>query len=102
MEDPEMSGQGSAPPLQHTDDFGSLRIAAIVPCHNEEVAVGKVVEDLRAALPTMGIYVYDNRSTDATRERASEAGAHIRSEEEKERGTSSAGLSATSTQTSTS
>ncbi len=97
-----MSGQGSAPPLQHTDDFGSLRIAAIVPCHNEEVAVGKVVEDLRATLPTMGIYVYDNRSTDATRERASEAGAHIRSEEERERGTSSAGLSATSTQTSTS
>ena len=81
-----MSGQGGAAPLQHSDDFGSLRIAAIVPCHNEEVAVGKVVDDLRAALPTMGVYVYDNCSTDATRERASEAGAHVRSEEEKGKG----------------
>ena len=27
------------------------RIAALIPCHNEAVAIGKVVADFRAALP---------------------------------------------------
>ena len=48
------------------------RIAAIVPCHNEEVAVAKVVADLHAAVPGMTVYVYDNCSTDRTVERALE------------------------------
>ena len=52
-----------------------LRIAAIVPCHNEEAAVAKVVADLKAAVPGIVVYVYDNRSTDATEQRALEAGA---------------------------
>ena len=53
------------------------RIAAIVPCHNEEVAVAKVVRDLRAAVPGITVYVYDNRSTDRTAERARAAGAVV-------------------------
>ena len=53
------------------------RIAAIVPCHNEEVAVGKVVSDLLDAVPGMTVYVYDNRSTDRTAERARAAGAIV-------------------------
>ena len=48
------------------------RIAAIVPCHNEEAAVAKVVTDLHAAVPGMTVYVYDNCSTDRTIERAHE------------------------------
>lgn len=60
--------------------FGSLSVAAIVPCHNEEITVGKVVSDLRAAVPGMAIYVYDNNSTDATAERARAAGAIVRRE----------------------
>jgi hypothetical protein len=67
-------------------DLSDLRIAAIVPCHNEEAAVGKVVRDLHAAVPTMDIYVYDNRSTDGTRERAREAGAFVRTENVKGKG----------------
>lgn len=59
---------------------GRLRIAAIVPCHNEAVAVGKVVRDLRAAVPAMEIYVYDNNSTDGTDEVARAAGAIVRYE----------------------
>jgi glycosyltransferase involved in cell wall biosynthesis len=66
--------------------FDELRIAAIVPCYNEEAAVGKVVQDLRAAVPTMEIYVYDNGSTDATQERAREAGAIVRVEPDKGKG----------------
>lgn len=67
-------------------DASELRIAAIVPCHNEEAAVAKVVTDLKAAVPDVVVYVYDNRSTDATAARASEAGAIVRREEQKGKG----------------
>ncbi len=66
--------------------YPDLRIAAIVPCHNEEAAVGQVVTDLRAAVPGMAIYVYDNRSTDRTVEVAQAAGAIVRREEVKGKG----------------
>ncbi|HWA02953.1 MAG TPA: glycosyltransferase family 2 protein [Rhizomicrobium sp.] len=56
------------------------RIAVLVPCYNEEAAIGLVVRDFRAALPTATIYVYDNNSRDATVARAREAGAVVRSE----------------------
>src|SRR2546423_10523909 len=49
------------------------RIAVLIPCHNEEATVGKVVCDFRYALPSASIYVYDNASTDGTREAALEA-----------------------------
>lgn len=61
-------------------------IACVVPCHNEEAAVGKVVRDLRVALPEADIYVYDNNSTDRTIEVAREAGAIIREEPRKGKG----------------
>ncbi|MBZ5737664.1 glycosyltransferase family 2 protein [Nocardioides mangrovi] len=53
------------------------RIAAIVPCHNEEVAVATVVRDLIEAIPGMTVYVYDNGSTDETADRAADAGAVV-------------------------
>ena len=34
-------------------------IAVLVPCFNEQAAIGKVVADFRAALPEAEIYVYD-------------------------------------------
>lgn len=64
----------------------SLDIAVIVPCHNEEVAVGKVIEDLRRELPKARIFVYDNLSTDRTAEIAVEAGAILRRETSKGKG----------------
>lgn len=67
-------------------DLSVLRIAAIVPCHNEEAAIAKVVQDLKSAVPGIDVYVYDNRSTDATSDRAREAGAIVRKEEEKGKG----------------
>lgn len=63
-----------------------LHIAAVVPCYNEEAAVAKVVTDLKAAVPGIVVYVYDNRSTDATSERAREAGAIVRTETVKGKG----------------
>ena len=55
-------------------------IAVILPCYNEEAAIGKTVHDFRAALPTAKIYVYDNNSRDQTAAVAREAGAIVRTE----------------------
>ncbi len=63
-----------------TDETAPLRVAAIVPCHDEELAVGKVVSDLYEAVPGIAVYVYDNRSTDRTAEVAEAAGAEVRFE----------------------
>jgi glycosyltransferase involved in cell wall biosynthesis len=57
-----------------------MRIAVLIPCFNEEVAIGKVVADFRRALPDATIYVYDNNSTDRTAELARQAGAIVRNE----------------------
>ncbi|TCK00972.1 glycosyltransferase family 2 protein [Nocardia alba] len=67
-------------------DSTELRIAAVVPCHNEEAAVAKVVTDLKAAVPGIVVYVYDNLSTDRTAECARAAGAIVRFENTKGKG----------------
>lgn len=66
------------------EDLG--RIAAVIPCHNEAGAIGQVVSDLRAAVPQIEIYVYDNASTDDTAAVARAAGAQVRSEPRKGKG----------------
>jgi glycosyltransferase involved in cell wall biosynthesis len=53
------------------------RVAVVVPCHNEELTVGKVVADFRAALPGALVLVVDNASRDRTSEVAREAGAEV-------------------------
>ena len=58
----------------------SYRVAVILPCYNEEAAIGDVVRDFRAALPEAVVYVYDNNSKDGTILRARAAGAVVRSE----------------------
>lgn len=55
----------------------SPRIAVLLPCYNEEAAVGQVVRDFRRALPQAAIYVYDNASSDRTGAVAAEAGAIV-------------------------
>jgi len=56
------------------------RIAILIPCYNEEAAIGVTVKDFRAAFPAADIYVYDNNSKDQTSARAREAGAIVRLE----------------------
>ena len=53
------------------------RIAVLIPCHNEEAAIGKVVAAFAHELPSAAIYVYDNNSTDRTIEVARAAGAFV-------------------------
>ena len=66
--------------------MADLRIAVLVPCYNEEAAVGTVVADFRKALPSAKIYVYDNNSKDRTIEVARAAGAEVRSEKHQGKG----------------
>ena len=56
------------------------RVAVLIPCYNEEVAIGDTVRGFRAALPDSVVYVYDNNSRDRTAENARAAGAIVRSE----------------------
>lgn len=55
-------------------------VAVLIPCYNEALTIGKVVDDFRAALPQADIYVYDNNSTDDTAAIASAHGAIVRFE----------------------
>ncbi|KAF5294003.1 hypothetical protein FQR65_LT20014 [Abscondita terminalis] len=75
------------PSVVTSSQFGEhLRIAAIVPCYNEEASVALVVADLIAAVPGIQVYVYDNNSSDRTSEVAAAAGAIVRREERKGKG----------------
>jgi glycosyltransferase involved in cell wall biosynthesis len=64
----------------------SPKIAVLLPCYNEEAAIGETVAGFRAALPDATIYVYDNNSTDRTREVAAAAGALVRTEKQQGKG----------------
>ena len=54
-----------------------MKIAVLVPCYNEELTIGKVVEDFKKELPEADIYVYDNNSKDNTSKIAEEKGAIV-------------------------
>jgi len=57
-----------------------MKVAVLIPCYNEELAIAKVVRDFAEALPLALVYVYDNNSRDRTVEVAREAGAIVRGE----------------------
>ena len=67
-------------------DVGGRRIAVLVPCYNEEAAIGKVVADFKKALPQAAIHVYDNNSSDRTVQMARKAGAMVGSEQRQGKG----------------
>jgi glycosyltransferase involved in cell wall biosynthesis len=68
------------------DSPQSPRIAVLLPCYNEEAAIGATVSGFRAALPSATVYVYDNNSRDGTRDVAEKAGAVVRSERQQGKG----------------
>jgi glycosyltransferase involved in cell wall biosynthesis len=57
-----------------------MKIAVLIPCHNEQQTIASVVEAFRSALPSAAVYVYDNNSKDSTARVAAEAGAIVRHE----------------------
>lgn len=52
-------------------------LCILIPCLNEELGVGAVVEEFRREFPWARVLVVDNGSTDATAERARAAGAEV-------------------------
>jgi glycosyltransferase involved in cell wall biosynthesis len=62
------------------------RIAVLIPCHNEEIAIGEVIDGFRRELPSAAIYVFDNCSTDATAKLAHKHGAKVMKECRKGKG----------------
>ncbi|WP_456277606.1 glycosyltransferase family 2 protein [Bacillus sp. AK128] len=57
-----------------------MKYAVLLPCYNEELTIGKVIDDFKRELPEATIYVYDNNSKDRTSEVAREHGAIVRKE----------------------
>lgn len=53
------------------------KIAVLIPCYNEEAAIGKVIDDFKAQLPQANIIVFDNKSIDQTAAIAAEHGAQV-------------------------
>ena len=72
--------------MTHSSDGTTIRdgrrasVAVLIPCYNEALTIGKVVDDFRRVLPDADIYVYDNNSSDATGSIAAEHGAIVRTE----------------------
>jgi glycosyltransferase involved in cell wall biosynthesis len=52
-------------------------VAVLIPCLNEELTIGKVVDDVHRVLPDAAIHVIDNGSTDQTAQIAVEHGAEV-------------------------
>ena len=59
----------------------SIDIAILIPCYNEEGAIGGVVAAFRSALPNARIFLYDNNSEDRTVAVAGGTGAIVRHEQ---------------------
>lgn len=70
----------------NNSEYTQGEIAVLIPCYNEAITIGKVVDDFKAALPEASIYVYDNNSTDGTAEIAKEHGAIVRHESRQGKG----------------
>lgn len=53
------------------------KTVVLLPCYNEEAAIGKVIADFQRVLPEAEILVYDNNSTDKSAEIAAAAGVKV-------------------------
>ena len=54
-----------------------VRVAVIVPCHDEALTIGPLVAAIHAAMPWARVVVIDNASTDGTAAKALNAGAEV-------------------------
>lgn len=61
-------------------------VAVLIPCYNEALTIGKVVDDFIRVLPGARVYVYDNNSSDGTAQIAREHGAIVRKESRQGKG----------------
>ena len=54
-----------------------MKIAAIIPCYNEELTIKQVIYDIQKYCPKCEIYVFDNNSSDNSYNIAKETGAIV-------------------------
>jgi glycosyltransferase involved in cell wall biosynthesis len=54
-----------------------LKVAILLPCHNQAATIEAVVRGFAEAIPTGRIFVFDNNSTDDTARLATRAGARV-------------------------
>ena len=54
-----------------------MKIAAIIPCYNEELTIKQVICDIQKYCPKYEIYVFDNNSSDNSYNIAKETGAIV-------------------------
>ena len=73
----QIAGRQRAHEAKYSNSMPAVSIAVLIPCYNEEAAIGRVVRDFRQALPEATIYVYDNNSVDRTVEEAARADAVV-------------------------
>jgi glycosyltransferase involved in cell wall biosynthesis len=66
--------------------MGRAKMAVILPCYNEAVAIGGVIAAFRRALPEAQIVVIDNNSTDDTARIAAAQGARVLVETQRGKG----------------
>jgi glycosyltransferase involved in cell wall biosynthesis len=64
----------------------NLKIAVIIPCFNEALTIGKVINDFRHILPSADIIVFDNNSTDDSLQEAKNARAIVFKEKRQGKG----------------
>jgi glycosyltransferase involved in cell wall biosynthesis len=57
--------------------YRNQKVALIVPCFNEELAIIDVINGFKKAMPELSVYVFDNNSTDKTREVSENAGSLV-------------------------
>lgn len=72
--------------MQETVSLPQATVAVLIPCYNEAITIGKVVDDFKRVLPDAAIYVYDNNSSDDTAKIAQEHGAYVRHESRQGKG----------------
>jgi glycosyltransferase involved in cell wall biosynthesis len=72
--------------MAHFAGQKDLKIAVLIPCHNEESTIGKVIGQFRQELPSAEIYVFDNCSTDTSATIAQQSGAGVIYEPRKGKG----------------
>lgn len=81
-----MKTESPSPPFKDYNKIINPKIAVIIPCYNEEAAIGRVIADFRSELPYAEIYVFDNNSTDRTAEIAHQSGAIVSFEKRQGKG----------------
>ena len=63
-----------------------MKVAVLIPCYNEAISIAQVVRDCHQYLPGAEVYVYDNNSTDNTKEIAQKEGALVYQEKHQGKG----------------